>query len=290
MGPGALQTGDLILGALVLAQTITISWLLVLRSRERWQLAALRERATALEHDLDAALRLRSPANPAERAVRGVLRTAKLVREQGITGLVQSTVDDLTAWATAERADILDLAGTDGTVTLLFSDIQGSTQLNDGMGDATWVKVLGAHDRIMRGRVTQERGKVVKTAGDGYMVAFRDPAAACRAAVRIQRDLARSMDPALRRHGPIRVRIGIHSGQVVARDGDYFGRNVAVAARVADLASGGESLVSDAVRDALAARGDADQMLELVGETELRGLAGLHRIWRLVGKSASPRP
>ncbi|WP_435771879.1 adenylate/guanylate cyclase domain-containing protein [Nocardioides sp. SYSU DS0651] len=243
------------------------------------RLVASQERVAQLESDLDAALRPRPPTTSAERAVRRVLRTASKVREHGITGLVQSTIDGVQSWANEdERADILNMAASDGTVTLFFSDIENSTQLNDRLGDRTWVKVLAAHDRVLRGRIGQYRGQVVKTAGDGFMVAFRDAEAACRAALDIQRDLPR--DLLLRRHGPVQVRIGIHTGQVVAREGDYFGRNVAMAARVADLAHGGEVLASDAVRDAL----DDDAAVELseMGTAELRGLPGEHVVWRIL--------
>ncbi|HWI44389.1 MAG TPA: adenylate/guanylate cyclase domain-containing protein [Nocardioides sp.] len=259
-----------------------------LRLRQRNALLAeeleqARARVAELEADLDAALRPRPPTTSTERAVRRVLRTANTLREHGITGLVQSTIDNVQSWANEdERADILNMAAGDGTVTLFFSDIEGSTQLNDRLGDNAWVKVLAAHDRILRARIERYRGQVVKTAGDGFMVAFRDAEAACRAALGIQRDLAR--DVSLRRHGPIQVRIGIHTGQVVARDGDYFGRNVAMAARVADLAHGGEVLASDAVREALDE--DAAVALAEMEPVELKGLPGAHVVWRVLPPQA----
>jgi adenylate cyclase len=243
------------------------------------QLGQAQARVEELESDLDAALRPRPPTTSTERAVRRVLRTATTLREQGLTGLIQSTIDGVQSWAgDDERADILNMAATDGTVTLFFSDIENSTQLNDKLGDTAWLKVLAAHDKIVRGRVEKYRGQVVKTAGDGFMVAFRDAEAACRAALEIQRDLGR--DASMRRHGPIQVRIGIHTGQVVARDGDYFGRNVAMAARVADLATGGEVLASDAVRAAL----DEDAAVEVaeLDPVELKGLPGEHVVWRIL--------
>lgn len=250
------------------------------RSRAQLQtrLDATEAHLKQLESDLDAALRPPPPSNSAERAVRRVIRTASKVRSHGITGLIQSTVEDLQTWASDdERADILHMAASDGTVTLFFSDIEDSTPLNDRLGDATWVKVLAAHDRVLRSHIERYRGQVVKTAGDGFMVAFRDAEAACRAALEIQRDLPR--DPTLRRYGPILVRIGIHTGQVVARDGDYFGRNVAMAARVADLARGGEVLASDAVREVL----DEDAALALVERdaVTLKGLSGEHVVWEI---------
>jgi len=248
------------------------------RARLQRALADTRARMAQLEADLDAALRPPPPSNSAERAMRRVIRTASKVRSHGITGLIQSTVEDLQTWASDdERADILNMAASDGTVTLFFSDIEDSTPLNDRLGDGTWIKVLAAHDRVLRTRIEQYRGQVVKTAGDGFMVAFRDAEAACRAALGIQRDLPR--DLTLRRHGPVQVRIGIHTGQVVARDGDYFGRNVAMAARVADLARGGEILVSDAVREVL----DDDAAVELVERetVALKGLTGEHVVWEI---------
>lgn len=256
------------------------------RARLQAELALGRARIEQLEADLDAALRPLPPTNSAERAMRRVIRTASKVREHGISGLIQSTVEDLQSWASDdERADILNMAASDGTVTLFFSDIENSTPLNDRLGDATWVKVLAVHDRLLRARIEQYRGQVVKTAGDGFMVAFRDAEAACRAALGIQRDLPR--DVTLRRYGPVQVRIGIHTGQVVARDGDYFGRNVAMAARVANLASGGEILASDAVREAL----DEDAALTLDGleeAVELKGLPGEHVIWRVLPPERTP--
>lgn len=249
------------------------------RGRLQRRIADTQAHIAQLESDLDAALRPPPPTNTAERAVRRVIRTASKVRSHGITGLIQSTVGELQTWASdAERADILNMATSDGRVTLFFSDIEDSTPLNDRLGDTTWVKVLAAHDRVLRSQIERYRGQVVKTAGDGFMVAFRDTEAACRAALGIQRDLPR--DLTLRRHGPILVRIGIHTGQVVARDGDYFGRNVAMAARVADLAHGGEILASDAVREAL----DDDAALTLVERdaVELKGLTGEHVVWEIL--------
>lgn len=252
------------------------------RASLQTQLADAQHHITQLESDLDAALRPPPPSSSAERTVRRVLRTASRVRVHGISGLIQGTIEDLQNWASDDaRADILNMAASDGTVTLFFSDIQDSTPLNDRLGDAAWVKVLAAHDRVLRARIEQYRGQVVKTAGDGYMVTFRDAEAACRAALAIQKDLPR--DATLRRYGGIHIRIGIHTGQVVALDGDYFGRNVAMAARVADLAQGDEILASDAVREAL--DDDAALRLEELEAVELKGLTGEHVIWRILPPS-----
>ncbi len=270
----------IVLGVLCVGLLGVVAGLAVVVRRQQAELAASARHVQELEADLATALRPPPAQKPTERAISRVIRTASKVREQGITGLIQSTLEDLSAWANEEQAEIVHLAAPDGTVTLFFSDIENSTQLNARMGDRNWVRVLDAHDHLLRNRITQYRGQVVKTAGDGFMVAFRDAEAACRAAVAIQSDLRRPTEQ-LRRHGKVRVRIGIHCGQVVAKDGDYFGENVALAARITDLASGGEVLCSDAVRSSL----DEDAQVGLVDPTdpiELKGLPGQHVVWRVV--------
>ncbi|WP_148614311.1 adenylate/guanylate cyclase domain-containing protein [Nocardioides rubriscoriae] len=248
--------------------------------RQRAELSARQARIDQLEADLSAALRPRPASSAAERAVRRVVQTATKVREQGLSGLLASSIDDLQTWAVSERQEVLGMADVDGRVTLMFSDIEDSTPLNERLGDDAWVRVLAAHDALVRGRVERYRGQVVKSFGDGFMIAFRDPEAACRAAVGIQKDLRRTLDPRLRLVAPIRVRIGIHTGEAISKDGDYFGRNVAMAARVSALATGGEVLTTAAVAASL----DDDAAVELVemGEVELKGLPGTHTVYRVV--------
>uniref|UniRef100_UPI0035122E61 adenylate/guanylate cyclase domain-containing protein n=1 Tax=Nocardioides sp. TaxID=35761 RepID=UPI0035122E61 len=249
--------------------------------RRRRRVAGAAGRGRPPEADLDAARRPRPPVSPAERAMRALVGTAARVRERGVAGMLSSSLDDLAAWASDEQSDILQVAAPDGTVTLLFSDIEDSTALNDRLGDKAWVRVLAAHDALVRAMVDKRRGRVVKTAGDSFMVAFRDPVAAVLAARGIQRALARTLDPRLRLT-PVRVRIGVHTGTVISRDGDYFGRNVSMAARVAALADGGEVLVTQAVRDETSESGDRRMRFEEAGTVELKGLPGEHDLWRLV--------
>ncbi|WP_183093633.1 adenylate/guanylate cyclase domain-containing protein [Nocardioides stalactiti] len=270
----------IVLGILSAVLLCVVAALVVVVRRLQDEVAAHQGHVEQLEADLAAALRPPPAQNTTERAISRMIRTASKVREHGISGLIQSTIEEMSAWANEEKAEIVHMAAPDGTVTIVFSDIENSTQLNARMGDSTWVRVLEAHDKLLRARIAQYRGQVVKTAGDGFMVAFRDAEAACRASVAIQSDLRRPSD-ILRRHGKVRVRIGIHTGQVVAKDGDYFGENVALAARVADLASGGEVLCSDAVRDHL----EDDAQVQLVDPTdpmELKGLPGEYVVWRVV--------
>ncbi|WP_323793213.1 adenylate/guanylate cyclase domain-containing protein [Nocardioides sp.] len=268
------------LGLLAATLAVGLGAALAVVRRQGHQLDVARARIDQLEADLDTALRPRPAASVTERAVARVVRSVGKVREHGLTGLLQSSIDDLQAWADSEEQEIRSMADSAGRVTLLFSDIEDSTPLTERLGDEVWVRVLAAHDALVRARVERYRGQVVKTSGDGFMVAFRDAEAACRAAVGIQKDLRRTLDPRLRVIAPVKVRIGIHTGPVISRDGDYFGRNVVMAARVGALATGGEVLVTDAVHESL----DDDAAVTLVemGEVELKGLPGDHLVWRVL--------
>jgi adenylate cyclase len=208
-------------------------------------------------------------------AVRRVVDTATRVRERGLLGgLVMASIEDLTAWAQADREQIVRVAAADGTVTIMFTDIEDSTPLNEELGDADFVKLLAAHARVVNHQVERHHGHVVKTQGDGFMMVFGSPSDAVDAAVAIQAETAGS---ARRRRTPVRVRVGIHEGTAIAKGGDYFGRAVAIAARVAAHARGGEVLVTTPVVDAL-----QEYEVESVGEHELRGLGGVHELWSVL--------
>jgi class 3 adenylate cyclase len=257
----------------------------VLAAGQARTLRRLRAERSALEADLR---RARASGNGSGRrrvsAVKAVMESAVesavRLREQGVTGLLMSSIEDLSRWASEDR-EIDRYTAPDGTVTILFSDIEDSTVLNDQLGDREWVRLLGVHDRLVRAAVDRHRGHIVKSQGDGFMIVFRDPAEAVRAGIDIQDAIASGTHRTLRRT-PIRVRVGIHSGTVVEKDGDFFGTNVAMAARVAALAGGGEILISDRVRQALRDADDAEDIVLVdARETELKGLPGTHRLWEV---------
>jgi class 3 adenylate cyclase len=155
-------------------------------------------------------------------------------------------------------------------VTILFSDIEESTALNERIGDRAWVRLIGKHDKMIRRYVNSHHGHVVKSQGDGFMIAFADSAQAVRCSIDVQRVLRK-------RPNEIRVRIGIHSGKSVRRGDDLFGRNVAMAARVAAEADGGQTLVSQAVRDSV--DGQDGIVFDDGREVELKGFTGKHRLY-----------
>jgi class 3 adenylate cyclase len=120
--------------------------------------------------------------------------------------------------------------------------------------------------------VKRHAGHVVKSQGDGFMIAFAQPEEAARCGIDVQRELGKRPDG-------IRVRIGIHVGKSVRRGDDLFGRNVAMAARVAAAADGGEVLVSEPVRDAI---GDGNGIAFDDGrDVELKGFTGTYRLYGL---------
>ena len=211
-------------------------------------------------------------------AMRTVMETASRVRSEGVRGMLLSSIDDLTTWALEDRSEIVRIADADGTVTIFFSDIENSTTLNSDLGDEAWVRLLGAHDRLLHTYFDKHRGHVVKNQGDGYMVVFSTPELALSCALDVQRALrAKRQRSRHLRRTPIRVRIGLHTGTAIERDGDYFGRNVAMAARVAAMADGGEILVSSELADRLGeAPGYGLTETEPVG---LKGLPGEHVLW-----------
>ena len=152
-------------------------------------------------------------------------------------------------WRTSARTSAAHTA-PDGTVTILFSDIEGSTEMTERLGDRRWIEVLREHNAHRpRQRRGLHGGFEVKSQGDGFMIAFASAAAAASSAR--SRSSARSPARAEERPDePIRVRIGLHTGEAIRERDDFFGRNVILAARIAAQARGGEVLVSVAAQGA----------------------------------------
>lgn len=233
------------------------------------RLRAAREQVDELRRRVDTRNLLLSGGT---RAVKTVWQTANILRRDGFGAAVRSSIEDLADWAEVERPDLARLA-PNGRVAIMFSDIEESTALNERIGDRAWVRLIGKHDKAVRRYVDRHDGYVVKSQGDGFMVAFAQPEQAVRCSVDIQRSLQK-------RPNGIRVRIGIHVGKSVLRGDDLFGRNVAMAARVAGQADGGQILVSEVVRDAINGLVDcADIAFDGGREAELKGFNGSHTLY-----------
>ena len=118
-----------------------------------------------------------------------------------------------------------------GTITFLFTDIEGSTGLWERFPDAMQ-GALKLHDALLRGAIETSGGRVVKSTGDGTLAVFGSAVDALKASLAAQRDLAAASWP---QTGPLRVRMGVHTGQAEQRANDYFGPTVNRAARIMGL-------------------------------------------------------
>ena len=165
-----------------------------------------------------------------------------------------------------------------GIVALLFTDVEDSTRLVQELGDA-YSSVMAEHGRIIRDAVTSAGGREVDCRGDEFFVAFASTRDAVRAAIAAQRTLAAQAWPSAT---PVRVRMGIHTGEPTPAESGYFGLDVHRAARICAAGHGGQVLVSQAAHELLAPANGADFNFRDLGEHKLKGLPRLERIYQLV--------
>jgi class 3 adenylate cyclase len=158
-------------------------------------------------------------------------------------------------------------------VTILFSDIEGSTAKTEELGDQRWMEVLREHNAIIREQLAAHEGFEVKSEGDGFMLAFQSARKALQCSIDIQRKLS-SQDVAGQ---PIKVRIGLHTGEMIKEGDDFFGKHVNLAARIAGQASGGEILVSALLKELTASGGDI--AFGDGRDVELKGISGGQRVF-----------
>ena len=176
-----------------------------------------------------------------------------------------------------------DVEFPQGTVTLAFTDIEGSTGLWEKLG-AGFQSHLNRHNEILRECIGANRGFEVKTEGDAFMVAFNHAADGVGFAADVQRRLATHPWPDA--VGDLRVRVGVHTGEpILQRDPggrvDYFGPPVNRAARICSAGHGGQVLLSDATRSAAGVNCDG-LLLSDLGEHRLRGLERAERLWQML--------
>lgn len=165
----------------------------------------------------------------------------------------------------------------EGTVTILFTDIEGSAGVFDRLGDDAAHKLLREHDRVVREVVETHGGVEVKHQGDGLMLAFSSARRALLCAVDVQASTIERN--ASRADNPLLIRIGLNTGDVISEDDDYFGSSVIAAARIAGVAKGGEILLSEATK---AVAGRVRVPLVDRGVHELRGLSETCRLYEAV--------
>ncbi|MEY2433321.1 MAG: hypothetical protein QOC92_3046 [Acidimicrobiaceae bacterium] len=156
-----------------------------------------------------------------------------------------------------------------GTVTLLFTDIVGSTALLDRVGDDAAEPIRRTHLRVLRSAVAGRDGHEVKNLGDGLMVVFPSAVDALACAVAMQQAVHRQSqrDDSV----PLGLRVGLHAGEPIRDEDDYFGTPVVIAKRLCDSAEGGQIIASDVVRSLAGTRGG--HLFRPLGSLELKGLA-----------------
>jgi predicted ATPase/class 3 adenylate cyclase len=165
-----------------------------------------------------------------------------------------------------------------GTITFLFSDMEGSTELAAALGTAVFREILELHQRCLREAFERNGGIERSTEGDSFFVVFRDAPSAVAAAVRAQQSLAEQAWP---ENASVRVRMGIHTGEGQAGGDDYVGLDVNRAARIAAAGHGGQVLVSETTRAlAIASLPDGVAVRD-IGQHRLKGLPEPEHLYQL---------
>jgi class 3 adenylate cyclase len=191
-------------------------------------------------------------------------------------GDVDAIVNAVDAFLAAEEEAPVGADAASGLLTILFTDVVGSTELTQRLGDAGAQEVLRAHNAIIRDRLREHGGTELKTMGDGFMASFPSATRALECAIAIQQAFATYNDG--RGEGAVHVRIGLNAGEPVAEEADLFGTAVQAAARIAARARPGQILVSDVVRQLAAGKGFRFGRL---GHFQLRGFRERVRLFEL---------
>jgi class 3 adenylate cyclase len=173
------------------------------------------------------------------------------------------------------RPDLASHTAPDGTVTLMFSDMEGFTAMTERLGDLQARDVIRDHNRIVRDQVAAHDGYEVELQGDGFLLAFGSARRAVQCAIAMHQAFARRN--ARGSAEPIRVRIGLHTGEAL-RDADkFFGRTVIMAARIAAQAAADEILVSNLLKELTESTGDLH--FDAGRQVELKGISGTQRVF-----------
>ena len=190
--------------------------------------------------------------------------------------LRETSIDSLAEVVVAEKPDLSAMQDDAGTVTVVFSDIESSTERALALGDTKWMRVLDEHNQIVRKQLVAFGGTEIKNQGDGFMLSFPGARRAVMAMIEMQKAFAEQerTDP----EHAVRVRMGCHTGEVIVDDtGDLFGRHVILAARAGAQADGGQILVSSLVRELISARGDV--VMSNPTTVDLKGIEEPQILW-----------
>jgi class 3 adenylate cyclase len=170
-----------------------------------------------------------------------------------------------------------------GTLTFLFSDVEASTSLLQRVGGDAFAAVLDRQAALIEEAGGARGGRIVDRQGDSCMLVFDSASEALMAAVQAQRAIADEPWPE-----PLRVRMGLHTGEAAVVEGRYVGVTVHRAARICAVAAGGQVLVSATARDVAADALPPSLAFEEFGRRKLKGLDGLERLFVLAGEAPPP--
>ncbi|MCK5297117.1 MAG: adenylate/guanylate cyclase domain-containing protein [Alphaproteobacteria bacterium] len=154
-----------------------------------------------------------------------------------------------------------------GIVTIMFTDIVGSTAHTQNVGDSVAQQIVRTHNHIVRSALKQYKGKEVKHTGDGIMASFNSPSSAVSASIKIMADIDKHNYETP--HMPLYIRIGLNSGEPITEENDLFGTTVQLGARICNEAAQNQILVSNVVKELVA--GSA-QKFTCLGSVELKGI------------------
>ena len=171
------------------------------------------------------------------------------------------------------------------TASIMFTDLEDSTQMLTRLGDEENQTLLASHSKIIRDQLDKYGGVEVKTMGDGFMIAFYSARKAVSCAVDIQRDLQE-----FNRENPerqLKVRIGLNLGEVIKEEEDYFGSAVVIAARIMDESSGGQILVSDLFRQVADGPSNSEHEYSDFGRRTLKGSEEEEQIFEVLWQATA---
>lgn len=254
--------------------------------RERWAELLLDEAAD--ESDSEKSKTLRKQAREHLEFAIGELRRMKMQPEleralrlrmdlQGISSTIDpmTSIDAVARKAQDSKPDVASHAAQDGTVTIMFSDMEGFSEMTERLGDREARNVIRAHNAVVREELAIHGGTELELQGDGFLLAFPSARRALACAIEIQRKFREYS--ALHSEQPIRVRIGMHSGEPIKEGDKFFGKTLILAARIASQADGKEIFVSQLVRELLEPTGEFT--FDEGREATLKGLSGTYRLY-----------
>ena len=208
----------------------------------------------------------------------GPLMERALSRKMGLQGIdvsaPQTSIDAVVSAVEVERPNLQRHAAPDGTVTVMFTDIEGFTAMTERLGDQKAQDILHIHNAIIREQVAAHQGFEVKSQGDGFMLAYSSARRALECAIAIQQAL--TAHNAGSPGEPLRVRIGLHTGETIKEGEDFFGKSVILAARIAAQAHGDQIVVSSLLKALVENSGEFK--FGEAQEVEFKGLTGAHHL------------